>query len=319
VYLCAETEIWPNLFSAFAHHRVPVAIVNGRISDHSFARYRGLRIFLRRPLSVVRLFCMQSVEDARRMIVLGAPADRVRVAGNMKFDGLKNLTVGKCPLPEGWVGRAWVAGSTHPGEERIVLEIYGELRKKFSHLQLIIAPRHIERAGEVAKDVSQAGFQPVLFSQIDRRPFVDENPGGYPAPEKKLSLNGSGEFRLGDRDVLVVDTIGQLSALYQAAGIVFVGKSLMGKGGQNILEPAAFGKPMIVGPHMQNFRQIMEQFLAAEAVTQVRDAAELKAAMHHHLAHPQESQAMGKRARTLIGQNQGATERTLHFISSFMT
>jgi 3-deoxy-D-manno-octulosonic-acid transferase len=295
IYLCVETEIWPNLFWALAHHRVPVIIVNGRISDHSFLRYRKLRFFLKRPLSVVQVFCMQSAEDARRVIVLGAPADRVQVVGNMKFDGLKaGPTDAKvCRLPEAWADCVWVAGSTHPGEERIVLEIYGELRKRFARLRLIIAPRHIERIAEVAQDVSQLGFQPVMFSQIDRSP-------------------------LGDQEVIVVDTIGQLAALYQSATIVFVGKSLTGKGGQNILEPAAFGKPIIVGPYMQNFRQIMEQFLAVGAIRQVQDVAGLQAAMCQYLTHPPQAQALGERARTLIGQNQGATERTLSFISSWL-
>lgn len=239
MYIAAETEIWPNLYSALRKNGVPIVQINGRISDGSFKGYRRVRFLMRRILRCVDKFCMQSPLDAERILQLGAAPEKVHVVGNLKFDippgvaGLKKEELGFNPDDD-----VLIAGSTHPGEEELLLNIYQTLRKELPQLRLVIGPRHIERADAVMKLVEGKGYQAVRFSEI---------------PVTQGNVHG----------VVVVDTIGHLRELYSLATVVFIGKSFAVGGGQNMIEPASAGKPVIVGPMTQNFKDAMAIFLKA--------------------------------------------------------
>ncbi len=290
VYINAETEIWPNLFWALYKQGIPIVLINGRVSLKSFAGYKILKFFVKEILSYVNIFCMQSEEDAGRVIQLGARKERVRVSGNMKFDDvalptiLTRQDVGL--LRNEWL---WVAGSTHPGEEEIILEILQSLTEEFPQLRLVLAPRHPERTLEIVNVVRQKNLLPVKFSELAGMPWEP-------------------------RQVVIMDTMGQLRSLYGLAEIVFVGKSLTGYGGQNIIEPASFAKPIIVGPNTQNFKDVVELFKKASALMQVNNTEEFKTELIQLLKNPHQREAMGAAAREVIQENQGATERTLKSI-----
>ncbi len=294
IYVTAETEIWPNLFTALARRDIAIVVVNGRISDKSFYGYRKVAALLLRVLKGVKAFCMQSELDADRIMALGARPRRVFVVGSMKFDDTPP------PLPDTlpplnfenkeWL---WIAGSTHPGEEKIMLDIAAGLRKEFPRLSLVIAPRHIERTEEVMTLVGESGFKAVRFSQASGRALSPET-------------------------VVVVDTIGHLRSLYALARVVFVGKSLTAEGGQNIIEPAFFGKAIVIGPHMENFRGIAEVFLEADSIVQVSDARDLNFQMRRLLGDPSLLDLLGRRAKIMVTKHRGATAKTAEIISGLL-
>ena len=187
-----------------------------------------------------------------------------------------------------------MAGSTHPGEEEVLLEIFSVLNQEFPSLRLMIAPRHIERVNAVMSSIERHGFVPKKFSLFSKTP-------------------------LGRQDIVVVDTIGHLRSLYGLAKVVFVGKSLKARGGQNIIEPAALGKPIFVGPHMENFQNILEIFLEAQAIIQVHNEKELLQEMQSLLRNPSEIHTLGERAQTVVRQYQGATEKTFQIIAKILS
>ncbi len=282
IFIIVETEIWPNLLTALAKKDVPLLMVNGRISEQSFNRYRRFQFLFSNAVRSFRAFCMQSVADADRIIALGALVKNVIVLGSMKFDDVscgENIDMSNIGFKEDAL--VWVAGSTHPGEEKIVLDVFKKLKIQFPSLSLVIAPRHIERVKEVCDLVKDSGFTAARFS------------GGN--LEKK------------DFNVLVVDTIGHLKAFYNLATVVFVGKSLTGFGGQNIIEPAFFAKPIIVGPNMQNFGEITDIFLDARAIIQIQEAGQLLDALTKLLESVQLRNQLGERALRTVVKNQGAT------------
>jgi 3-deoxy-D-manno-octulosonic-acid transferase len=290
IFVVAETELWPNLLTALGKVDVPMVMVNGRISDGSYFRYLRFPFIFQNVVRRFRGFCMQSTKDADRIIHLGGLAKNTLVVGSMKFDDIisgESLTPGQLGFYEDSL--VLVAGSTHPGEEKIVLEIFKKLKVKFPRAALIIAPRHIERTDEVCGLALQAGYSAKKFS---------------------MAKSSSG----GD-DVMVVDTIGHLKALYQLASVVFVGKSLVGHGGQNIIEPAFFSKPIIVGPNMENFADIMDVFLTARGIVQVQDATELEDAVYRFFSSSEMCKTFGERARLVVEKNRGATANTQKFIS----
>ncbi len=294
IFIAAETEIWPNLLTVLARADVPMVMVNGRISNKSFYGYRRFQFFIRKVLRPFRAFCMQSACDADRIINLGASAKNVFVLGSMKFDeGVsgEEITLARCGFKN--EALVWVAGSTHPGEEKIVLDIFKKLKKKFFLLSLVIAPRHIERSPEICDLIKAEGLTAAVFSRINP-------PGSDP------------------QAVVVVDTIGHLKSLYRLATVVFVGKSLTGNGGQNIIEPAFFAKPVIVGPHMQNFADIAEIFLEAGAILQIETPDELREAVSKLLASPELRTSLGERALATIKKNAGATHGTERIISGIL-
>lgn len=290
-----ETEIWPNFLAECARRRIPVVLLNGRVSERSLRGYGRFRSLMSDVLSCVTAISVQTEEDAARLRSLGADPDRLWATGNMKFD-LSILPQGETPfsrllLGEKENGACWiVAGSTHEGEEEAVLRALGRARKENGSIRLLLAPRHPERFGVVEDLCRQSGWLVVRRTQI----FGD---GGIP-----------------DAPVVLMDSVGELSAAYAAADIAFVGGSLVPKGGHNILEPALFGVPTIVGPHMENFREIASIFTRGNAVLTVRNGEELAGTLAEWAADPASVRGTGERAKALLGSFRGATAKNVEIV-----
>jgi 3-deoxy-D-manno-octulosonic-acid transferase len=295
IFISAETEIWPNLILTLAKKNIPIALVNGRISDRSYKGYLKIRPLLKAILEKIALFAMQTPKDAERIITLGAPRERVYVTGNMKFDVTdytdKKITDYTDKLGLKKEERLFIAGSTHPGEEKIILEIFKKLLSDFSNLRLVIAPRHIDRTAEIERLVSNRGFIPQRVSKID--PILNT---------KHLT------------PIFILDTMGQLSSLYSVATIVFVGGSLVKKGGHNIIEPAYFGKSILFGRWMFNFQDIANLFLSRDAAIMVRTEEELLNKIKFLLNNPAKIIELGEKAKQLVFESQGATQKNLESI-----
>ncbi len=288
IYIAAETEIWPNLFNCLHKNSIPIIIINGRISDVSFGRYRTIKPALKGVLGCVLQFCMQSQLDANRIKELGAPAEKVKILGNVKFDDLSLDQNSKLPSLSNQP--LWIVGSSHPGEEEIVLKIFGQYQASW---RLVLAPRHVERTAEIESLVMEHGFKPLRFSQWNGQTINQDT-------------------------VVVVDTIGHLRELYSQASLVFVGKSLCGGGGQNIIEPASYAKPIIVGPMMQNFRDITALFKAQEALVQVKDVPEFHEQVARLINDGHLRRQLGQRALEVVKANQGVTNRILDVLETWL-
>lgn len=286
----AETELWPNFF-ALAHDRgIPIAVVNARISGRSFPRYSRISRWLRPTLEKVALFLAQSATDAERLLAIGAPAERVHMSGNLKFDiaaGADSPLVAQLRPALGHP--VIVAGSTVEGEEPLVLAAFAAVQRQYPSATLLLAPRHPERFDAVAALLRRQNYW--------RR---SQWSGG--------SVAGG---------VFLLDTIGELAAVYQLAELAFVGGSLVPRGGHNILEAARFGVPVVVGPHTENFRDMIDLFRSANAL-RVADAAGLSATLLSLLADEPGRAALGQRARDIWRINTGATERTLARLQSLL-
>ncbi|NLV23130.1 MAG: 3-deoxy-D-manno-octulosonic acid transferase, partial [Syntrophomonadaceae bacterium] len=267
-----DGEFWPNLLRALHARRIPTALINGRVSARSFRGYRRIRPWVAPVLAGLDFCGMQSRDDAERLTALGANPARVHVLGSAKYDvalAARRAHDGAAvrrALQAAGLGmdrRFLVGGSTWPGEETVLLETFKRLREEDPLAQLILVPRHMERAGPVLEDIQRAGLPAARWSLVRPRP-------GGPAAAPSADLNGK---------VLLVDTTGDLPEFYALAEVIFVGKSLCQHGGQNVVEPAAFGKAVVTGPHMENFSGVMEDLLAANAVIQVRDRQALEDAL----------------------------------------
>jgi len=296
--IIAETEIWPNLIRCLYRKKIPVVSVNCRISDSSFRGYSCIKFLVKPILAKVNLFCAQTERDKERLMRLGASADKIQVTGNMKFDlkdfdFKRNYTEYKSKLGLSPKEKLLIAASTHPGEERIILATYKKLLKDYPDLKLLVAPRHPERAPEIADLIKEFGFEPIRISLLN----------------SELKTHNS-------KTVFILDTIGELISFYAVADLVFVGGSLVRKGGHNILEPASMEKPVLFGPHMFNFSDIAEMFLSHKAAIMVRNQEELASNISLLLNNPDTSVALGRAAKQLIQQNQGATSRIARLISS---
>jgi 3-deoxy-D-manno-octulosonic-acid transferase len=292
----AETELWPNLIHEAHRRGARVAVVNGRVSEDSFRGYHRARWFLRRVLADIDLFLMQGEAHAHRIRSLGAPTERVRVMGNLKFDaaGAARTSDELARLLGGSRARPiWVAGSTMPGEEEIVLRAFRKIREKVPEADLIVAPRHPERFTAVPALIEAAGFRCLTRTQL--------------AP---------GDWRNGS--VVLLDTLGELAQVYSFATVVFVGGSLVPTGGHNILEPAVAGKAVVVGPHMENFREIAEAFRGENALVQVGSGDELAEAVLELLADDARRAALGARALALVERNRGSVERTVDALAGLV-
>jgi len=297
LYIMIETEIWPNMIKEISSRGIPSAIVNGRISDRSFGKYKLAKPFLSNTMKRVSVFCMQSSRDAERIISLGAPKDRVRITGNMKFDAGTSVDTGRSEEFRKMMGLTdgdslVVAGSTHRGEEAIILRIFKKLSAEFPKLKLLIAPRHIERTKEVEEAVRSLGLEPVRFSSIS----------GTPAGKRDVK---------GDYQIFILDSIGKLRDIYSISTIVFIGGSLVAHGGQNPIEPAALGKPVIFGPYMFNFREIVSVFLDNGAAILAKDPEELFGSLKILLGDSKRRSEMTRCAGLAISRNLGATERNI--------
>jgi 3-deoxy-D-manno-octulosonic-acid transferase len=293
-----ETELWPNLIHEARRRGVRIAVVNGRISTRAFPRYRLVTPFLRRVLPEVDVFLMQSEAHAERIRAIGAPPDRVRVLGNLKYDAVAEAPVDG-PLTRLLRDRAaqplCVAGSTVAGEEALVLEAFGRVRARHPHAALVLAPRHPERFAEVEPLIAAAGLR----------------------HRRRTALGAAG---WGDADVLLLDTLGELAQAYPAAEVVFVGGSLVSAGGHNVLEPATAGRAIVVGPHMENFQEIADIFVGEQALVRLESgsAGALAEALLVLLEDEELRARLGGRARSLIDLNRGARERTLDALAALV-
>jgi 3-deoxy-D-manno-octulosonic-acid transferase len=321
IVVVLETEIWPNFLREAARGKVPVVFVSGRISDRSFARYQKylgrvgffLRPFLRDALANGRAFLMQSEADAQRIRALGAPADRVFVSGNLKYD--QELPA-PTPLANWLEAEAKrrarspiiVAGSVVATEEPLALIAFGVLQGEFPRALLVLAPRKPERFQAAAEFIAESRRKFVRRSELNVARAASASAGAGAA----VAMAGNGEAAIPDDvTVLLVDSIGELASLYRLADGVFVGGSLVPSGGHNILEPAAFGKIAVFGPSMENFAEIASRFVAAGAAVQVESPEDAGVAWIGHLRDRKRSAQMGDTARRLVDASRGATERAL--------
>jgi 3-deoxy-D-manno-octulosonic-acid transferase len=291
ILVLLETELWPNLIVGAHRMGARIAVVNGRISLRSIRRYRKVRSLMRFTLSHVDAFSMISNEDAARIQSLGAPVERIEVNGNAKFD---------CSDPmvdtdtKNWAARlfdleadapVFVAGSTRNPEEQLILDAFIKVRAEHPETILIIAPRHIERSPQIAQWVAARGLRCQL----------------------RTALGSTQEPRTAP--VIILDTIGELSATYSVADIVFCGGSLVPKGGQNIMEPAMWGKPVCYGPSMEDFADARQMIQAAGGGVMVRDAGEMAATVSQWLQCPHQAIAAGRAARQAILPHRGAAQK----------
>lgn len=309
IVILMESELWLNFLSECEERRIPVIVANGRISDRSFPRSRKFGFFVRRLYGKVSRFAMQSRTDVERAIELGAPVERVVVTGNLKFeigdaDEQRKIAETALPLDETFalsLAPLIIAGSTCDGEEEIVLAAFRQLLEEngFGQIRLLIAPRRPERFDAVARLLES--------SRLDYA---------------RRSKSGQGSDRA---VVILLDSVGELAALYQFADAVFIGGSLVPKGGHNILEPAVYAKPIIVGPHMENFREITREFLRRDALVQLRgeDERELTAALRDALirllSDRNRAATLGSNARAAIDENRGATARTVEIVAKLLS
>jgi len=314
-----ETEIWPNFLRQARRRNIPVVFVSGRISDRSFLRYQKylgafgffLRPFLKRALADPSMFLLQSEKDAERVRFLGAPADRVRASGNLKYD----LEL-PCSTPisywlEAEVSRTGrspviVAGSVVATEEPLALIAFGTLQGEYPNALLVLAPRKPERF-EAAAD----------FIHESRRKFLRRSQLPIQASSNGASTSGAIAISK-DVTVLLLDSIGELASIYRCADGVFVGGSLVPSGGHNILEPAAFGKIPVFGPSMENFSEMASRFVSARAAVQVESPEDAGVAWIELFRDPDRMRAMGDTARALVEDSRGATDRALAVISEFL-
>lgn len=300
LFLMMETEIWPVLLRECRARGIRTAVVNGRLSSRSFPRYRWIRPFMRRVLDDIDRFCVQSDESARRFIEIGADPARMVVTGSLKFDSLEPSTPARARdrvLRYFRIASARpviVAGSTMKGEETAVLRAFRRIRSTSPSALLVIAPRHPERFDEVADLCRSEGWKTLRRS---RDLAIDAEPRG---------------------DIVVLDTIGELAVVYQLGTVVFVGGSLVATGGHNVLEPAIYGKPIVFGPHMDNFREIADACVAAGAAVRLDDAAQLEPTLVALLGDPVRRARLGAAARALVEANRGAKDKTMSALESLL-
>lgn len=337
-----ELELWPNLIQAAAEFGAKVAVINGRLSARSFGRYRLLRWLVSRTLRRINLIAAQSSEYAERFTALGAAAESVHITGSLKFDGARSDRA----VPEVAALRSlagftesdivFVAGSTSEPEEEIVLAACGELWPEFPNLRLVIVPRHPERFNAVARQIAAAG--PSWARRNDLRAKVKSQKSEvemqnaecrmqndaqlvHQTPNSKLqppSLQPRASSLIQPFRILLVDTVGELENWWGTASLGFVGGSFMPRGGQSMIEPAAYGVATCFGPQTWNFRETVQLLLAHDAAVVVPDRAGLVAFLRAMLHDPQAAAVLGQRAKTLVAAQQGATERTLQLLSELM-
>jgi 3-deoxy-D-manno-octulosonic-acid transferase len=292
--LLVEAEIWPNLVAAAHARRIPLALVNARLSLHSEKRFRRFRFFVAPTFSLLDLVCVPEPEDIDRWAGLGVARSRIHHTGSIKYDPedvavdpalsqklLRDLSVEGRPILFG--------GSTHPSEEEILGQIFCQLRAQFRDLFLIVAPRHVERAPEVRRVLEQLGLRIAVRSQLP--------------------------IERGTVDCLLLDSTGELRNWYPVATIAFIGKSLTAHGGQNPVEPIMAGKPVVFGPHMENFATLARALVTGKGAIKVQDANSLELAIEKLLRDNQARQSLVENARQILGEHKGATSRAAGLVA----
>jgi 3-deoxy-D-manno-octulosonic-acid transferase len=299
VLIIVETDIWPGLIHSLRRKKIPTVVVNGRVSPRTHRGYRRMGplagLFLNKPC----MWLMQSKLDKERLLDVGADPERVETSGNIKFDKeWMPMDVAEREKVSAVLGVApddlvWVAGSTHPGEEELILKVFRALRERFVAVRLVLAPRRVERAGEVRDLAGSIGLKAAFRS----------------GPES--DKDGS--------PIVILDTLGELARVYGLSHVSFVGGSLVPIGGHNLLEPAWFGRPVLFGPHMDNFKAMSELLLEAGGGARVRDADELEKKMSVLLSSPLEAEKMGKLAKDFVISNRGALARVQECIGGLIS
>ncbi|MBC8206720.1 MAG: 3-deoxy-D-manno-octulosonic acid transferase [Kiritimatiellales bacterium] len=281
--ILVECEFWPNMIREAQRRNIPVALINGRISDSSFGGYKKIRLFTDPLLKMIDLFCMQGQQDAERVIALGARPETVKAIGTAKYDLQPSAADAAAParavLQQAGVpddALVLLGASTWPGEEEALCKIYKTLREKHPNLFLVLVPRHAERRDDVVSAIEGQELTCSLRSQ-----------------------------NISKSDVLVIDTTGELMSFYAASDVVFVGKSLCKHGGQNPIEPALFGRPIVVGPNMENFPSVMDDFLSANALRQVADFQTLEKTIDELLGDEPTRAELGAAARQVLEDQRG--------------
>lgn len=297
-FLIVETEIWPNMIRACAERGIPMAIINGRLSDKTAPAYRRLRFLFGPALRCIETILVQSELDERRFLDAGADPHSLTVTGSFKFDVAR-----RNPVKEEELGdflrrldfapprQILLGASTWEGEEKLLLDCYGNLRKKHPELRLVLVPRHFERAEAVVRQIEEAGFRAVRRSACL-------------ADSSKVAL-------LTGEDVLLMDTTGEVMGLYPYATLAVVGRTFCSFGGQNMIEPCLCGVATVVGPNTQNFRPVMSDLLAAKALLQLKSADSLESALGHLLVRDAERMAMGGRAARAVESRRGVVGRSV--------
>ena len=297
-FILIETDLWPGLILYLRKRGVKTVLVNGRISPRTFRSYRRFRFFTRIMLNSLELCLMQSNLDRKRLLQIGIGPDRVKAVGNIKFDR-DWLPMVKNDY-EHWLNilalkpedNIWVVGSTHQGEEEIILDVFKRLRSSFPLLRLIIAPRRIERAWDICRLSLSKGLKTVLKTELTK----------YREPY----------------DVLILNTIGELRKIYGVGKISFVGGSLVPVGGHNLLEPATFGCPVLFGPHTHNFVLMSQLLLEAGGGRRVKDEEDLFETMKGLLSDPERSNRVGGKAGRFVAMNRGALGRVMNLIEIYL-
>jgi 3-deoxy-D-manno-octulosonic-acid transferase len=333
----AELELWPNLIRAAGRRNAKVAVINGRLSEHSFRGYRRIRPFVARVLRQIDLIAVQDETYAERFRLLGADPESVHVTGSMKYDGAQ--TDRNNPATERLAALAgfgqddiiWLAGSTQEPEEDIVLDIFCRLSREFPRLRLVLVPRHPDRFDAVARLIEQTGLpwrrrtavkETGVAVKVARQRQIlrctqDDGVGATVqlSPQQKTEL--SPQQHLWPR-ILLVDVIGELGAWWGTARIAFVGGSFGQRGGQNMIEPAAYGAAVSFGPNTWNFSDIVSALMARDAAVKVADAVELERFVRRCIKEPEYAAELGGRAQSLVKLQLGATKRTFELLASLM-
>ncbi len=296
-FILVETDIWPGLIASLNKEGVKTILVNGRVSPRTGRSYVRWRFFIKRVLGMLELFLMQTELDKSRLLMGGVSPDRVKITGNIKFDRRwRPLQARERDRWHGLLnwkgGRIWVAGSTHHPEERIILNVFGQLLKSFTDLSLIIGPRDPHRFDEVYQLARDRGFNAV----------------------RKTELPGDNH----EYNVLILNTLGELGQVYGLADVAFVGGSLTAIGGHNLLEPASFGVPVIFGPHTHNFATMSQLLINCGGGKMVAAESELLHVMLGLLGQESKREQMGKRARRFVNQNQGALDRVMEILVPYI-
>jgi 3-deoxy-D-manno-octulosonic-acid transferase len=293
-----ETELWPNLLAACQLYQVPVALVNARLSERSAKSYRRILPVIRKMLKSIDVIAAQFQADADRFIALGFPAEKIQVTGSLKFDLALPLQLSE--QAQRWRKiwgenrLVWIAASTHPGEEELILKAFTEVRRAFPDLLLVSIPRHVDRVPQLEQLYSsQAAYKIVKRS--------DHN-----------------ESEMSAVDVFIGDTMGELLIFYAAADLAFVGGSLVEKGGQNPLEPAAVGLPILTGPYTYNFAAITEQLKQRNVEIQVNNAAELAEQVIALLSDPARRRQKADEAKKFVTENKGSVLKQMQLIDSLL-
>ena len=304
--LIAETELWPNLLLSCRKRDIPIVLFNGRISDTSFPRYRFLRFFFKRYVKCISLFLMQTEKDRQRIIAIGASSERTEVVGNIKFDqtfpSLNQKEADGMAHALGLQGNEtlFIAGSTHTGEEEILLGLFKDLEPAHSRLVMILAPRHLDRLGEVERILEKEGIP------WKRRSSLSSN------------LNPPDSEGKGRPRVILLDTMGELMKLYRLGTLVFIGGSLVPVGGHNPLEPLFFKKCVLFGPHMFNFSEISRLLIEAKGAIRVDGRDDLVLQVKRLLDDEKTRNDVGEKGHQILQENQGATDRIFKKIKPYL-